>query len=165
MGDRDDKPGWSEREKLSFSERDRRRRERRDGHEPRPQGEKARQREAAGTRQYLKQIDGLFGSAPGKAEAERLARAMRDAHGTPKLAEACRAYRDALGMPDAARELALFLDSGDAELVVAALERLRAGHESGELELTSGLRSQLRMLAQDPDDAVAEAAEDLLVPP
>jgi hypothetical protein len=162
VGDRDDKPGWTEREKLSFSELDRRRRERRDGHEARPRGEKARKREAAATRQYLKKIDGLFGSTPSTAEAERLARAMRDAHGTPQLAEACRAYRDAVGMPEAARELSLFLDSGEAELVVAALEGLRVGHESGQLELASGLRSQIRMLAQAPDDAIAEAAEDLI---
>lgn len=162
MGHRDDKPGWSEREKLSFSELDRRRRERRAGHEPRPRDEASRQREAAATRQYLKQVDGLFGSTPGRAEAEPLERAMRDAHGTPKLADACRAYRDALGMPGAARDLSLFLDSGDAELVVGALEALRAARDSGGLEATAGLRSQLRLLAQDPDDAVAAAAEELL---
>lgn len=161
MGEGDDKPGWTEREKLSFSELDRRRRERRDDRERRPQGEKARQRTADATKRYLKQIDGLFG-AKGGAEKERLARAMRDAHGTPGLAEACRAYRDAVGMPGSARDLALFLDSGDPELVVAGLEGLRAGHEAGALELSSGLRSQVRLLAQDRDDAVAETAEELL---
>lgn len=162
MGDRDDKPGWTERDKLTFSELDRRRRERRDEREPRPRTEKARQRQAAATKQYLKEIDGLFGKAPDRAATERLARAMRDAHGTPELAGACRAYREVFGVPEDPRDLALFLDSGDPELVVAALEGLRARQEAGDLEPSSGLRSQLRMLAQDSDDDVAEAAEDLL---
>lgn len=162
MGDGDDKPSWTEREKLSFSELDRRRREGRQGQAARPRSEAGRQREAAATRQYLRQVDGLFGKAPASAEAERLAREMREAHGTPGLAAACRAYRDAVGIPEDLRDVALFLDCRDAELVVAALEALRARREAGVLEAAAGLRSQLRTLAQDPEDAVAEAAEDLL---
>lgn len=162
MGDGDDKPSWTERDKLSFSELDRRRRERRQGHESRARSEKGRQREASASRQYLKQIDGLFGKAPRSAEVEGLVRAMRDAHGTPGLAAACRAYRDAAGIPDDLRDVALFLDSRDAELVVAALGALRGRHDAGGLDVTSGLRSQLRTLAEDPDDAVAGAAEELL---
>ncbi len=162
LSDGDDKPSWTERDKLSFSELDRRRRERRQGHEPRARSEKGRQREAAATHQYLKQIDGLFGKEPQSAEVEGLARAMRDAHGTPGLAAACRAYRDAAGIPDDLRDVGLFLDCREAELVVAALEALRGRHEAGGLDASSGLRSQLRSLAQDRDDAVAEAAEELL---
>jgi hypothetical protein len=162
VGDGDDKPSWTEREKLSFSELDRRRREGRQGNAPRPRSEKGRQREAAATRQYLRQIDGLFGKAPGSTDRERLARAMREAHGTPGLAAACRAYREAVGVPEELREVALFLDCRDAELVVAALEALRVRQAAGALEATPGLRSQLRTLAQDPEDAVAEAAEELL---
>ena len=162
MGGGDDKPSWTEREKLSFSELDRRRREGRQGQASRPRSEGARQRETAATRQYLKQIDGLFGEAPADAERERLARAMREAHGTPGLAAACRAYRDALGVPQDLRDLALFLDCRETELVVAALEALLARQGAGALEATPGLRSQLRTLAQEPDDAVAGAAEELL---
>jgi hypothetical protein len=162
VGGDDEKPSWTERDKLSFSELDRRRRERRDEREPRPRSEKARQRTAQATKQYLKQIDTLFSKDPAGAEGERLAKSMRDAHGTPQLAEACRAYRDALGVPDDPKQISLFLDSGDAELVVAALDALRSGQEAGTLQLTSGLRSQVRMLAQDSDDEVAEAAEELL---
>jgi hypothetical protein len=87
---------------------------------------------------------------------------MRDARGTDGLADACRAYRDALGVPRDAALLALFLDCGDSALVVAGLEELLEAHREQTLTLTGGLRTQLRMLAQDPDDAVAEAAEDLL---
>jgi hypothetical protein len=161
VGDRDDKPGWTEREKLSFSELDRRRRERRDGRDPAPRGEQARQRSEAATRQYLKEIDGLF-KGPQAGDAERLAADMRAAHGSGRLAEACRAYRDAVGVPDDPGLLSLFFDAGDPELAVEALGALRRRQEAGGSPLSAGLRTQVRMLSQDADDRVAEAAEELL---
>jgi len=162
VGDRDDKPGWIERQKRSFSELDRLRRERRDRRDEAPRGEKARARSAEATHRYLRQIDGLFGKTPRGAETERLALAMREAHGTPGLAGACRAYRDALGVPDDPRDLALFLDARDEEIVVAALEALRRHLGSGPVEIGPGMRSQIRLLAEDPSDRIAEAAEDAL---
>ena len=109
----------------------------------------------------MKQIDGLFSS--GKAEQlETLAQAMRDARGTPGLAEACRAYRDAAGLPADARLISCFLDADDRELVVDGLEALKQAQQAGGFEMTAGLRTQLRMLAEDPDDEVAERAEELI---
>ena len=58
--------------------------------------------------------------------------------------------------------ISLFLDAGERELILAGLEALRACHERGGLKPTGGLRSQLRILAEDSDDAVAEEAEELL---
>ena len=104
----------------------------------------------------------MFVKGKGGAEGERLARAMREARGTPDFAAACRAYRDAVGLPEETAQLSLFLDSGDPELVLAALGALRAAHAGGKLQPTSGLRTQLRLLAQDANDAVAEDAEALL---
>ena len=78
------------------------------------------------------------------------------------MAEACRAYRDVLGLPEDAGLLTLFLDARDPELVRAALEALHAAQAAGKLRPTSGLRTQLRLLLQEPDDAVAESAEELL---
>lgn len=160
--DRSDRPGWVEREKRSFSELDRLRRERRSGGEAPPAGTPAGERSRTATRQYLKQIDKLFSKDRNGPEAEHLRKAMRDAHGTPGLAAACRAFRDAVCVPDDPSDLALFLDCGDPELVVAALEAARTHCEGGTLRVTSGLRSQVRLLAQESDDRVAEAAEDLL---
>ena len=161
MGQDDDRPSWVEREKKSFSELDRMRRERRSGGEQHPRSAGAQARATQATKQYVKQIDGIFSA--GKAEQlEKLAQAMRDARGTPELADACRAYRDALGLPADARHISCFLDAGERELVVDGLEALRQAHESGNFEMTAGLRSQLRMLAEDPDDEVAEKAEELI---
>jgi hypothetical protein len=159
----DDRPSWTDREKKSFSELDRMRREGGGGGgERRPQGKHAQARADAASKQYRKEIDSLFSKGKGGAEGARLAQAMRDAHGTPGLADACRAFRDVVGIPVDPADLGIFLDSGDSELVVAALEALLAQQEAGSLTLSSGLASQVRMLSQDADDAIAEAAEDLL---
>ena len=88
----------------------------------------------------------------------------RDEHSRPlsKVAQACRAYREALGMPSNRSLLTLFLDSDDQELVLAGLDALSGAQRQAGLEVSAGLKSQLRVLAQGFDDAVAEAAEELL---
>jgi hypothetical protein len=159
MGRDDDRPDYLDRDKKSFSELDRLRREGRGAGDRRPRGEAARAQEKRATSQYLKQIDGLF---RGGAKGDALAAAMLDARGTPGLADACRAYRDAVGAPPTARLIACFLDCGAPELVSLGLEALAASEAAGTLEVTRGLRTQLRMLTQDSDDDVAEAAEELL---
>lgn len=158
----DDRPGFLDRDKKSFSELDRRRREGRGGGAPRPASPAQKARLESAKKQYLKQVDSLFARGTGGAEGERLAAAVRDARGTPGLAAACRAYRDAVGAPGDAALVSCFLDAGEPELVVAGLEALRAGHAAGRIELLPGLRTQLRLLAQSSDDAVASAAEELL---
>jgi hypothetical protein len=156
--DDDERP----REKLSWREVDRRRGGARQRPEDRPKSRDEIARDSAAAKAYTKKLDGLFTSSKGGATGERLAREMREALGTPGLAGACRAYRDAVGMPEDPAQLSLFLDSGDPELVLAALAALEAARSAGKLQPTSGLRTQLRMLGQDANDAVAEAAEELL---
>ncbi len=155
----DDRP---ERPRRSWREIDQMRdgaRHRRD--ERRPRGAAAEARARTATAQYLKRADQLFSGGRGGAEGERLAAAVRAAEDGPALAAACAAYRDALGVPDDPALLTRFLDSGDRALVVGALGALAAARERG-ASLGSGVRSQVRMLAGDPDDEIAEAAEALL---
>jgi hypothetical protein len=156
--DDDDRP----RERLSWREIDRRRGGARQRPEDRPRSRDEIARNTAAAKAYTRKLDALFTSSKGGATGERLAQEMRDARGTPGLADACRAYRDAVAVPEDPALLALFLDSGDSELVLAGLAALRAGWTAGRLQPTSGLRTQLRMLGQGADDAVAEAAEELL---
>ena len=151
-----------DREKLTYSELDRRRREKDHGYESRPRGKAAEERSKAATGAYLKEADKIFSSAQGGAAGEALARAVEEAHGTPGLAEACRAYRDAHGMPADAGMLSMFLDAEDPALVAEALRALAAGHAAGSLKISRGLKSQLRVLEQSPDDDVAFEAEELL---
>ncbi len=162
MSGDEDRPGFLDREKKSFSELDRARRDRSSSGERRPRSPRDQARASAATKQYVKHIDELFSVGRGGPEGERLARELLEARGTPGLADACRAYRDGVGAPAGAPEISCFLDAGDTELVLAGLEALSAACQAGSLRVTPGLRSQLRMLAQEPDDAVAEAAEELL---
>jgi len=155
-----DDRSWNDGDKLSFSERDRRRREGRSSREHRPPGV-SKAKEEAVTKQYVKQLDGLFSKTKGGAEIEKLGAAIRAAHGTSGLADACRQYREAAGFPEDAALLGMFLDSGDAELVVGGLKALQAACEAGGFKASGGLRSQIRMLAEEPDDLVAELAETL----
>jgi hypothetical protein len=150
------------RERRSWREIDQLRDRARSPSERRPRDRAAEQRVAAASKQYVKQLDAMFSGGKGGADGAHLARAVRDAHGTPGLADACRAYRDAVGAPEDPALISLFLDCADAGLVLAALESLRALRDAGGFEPSRGLLSQLRILAQDPADAVADAAEALL---
>ena len=130
--------------------------------ERRPRSPQGEQRARAATQQYVKKLDKLFFGQKSGAEVEPLANRVRDAHGTPDVADACRAYRDALGLPSDASLLSIFLDTGDPELVCETLEGIAAAVESGEFAVSSGMRTQLRMLAEDANDDVADAAEVVL---
>lgn len=135
---------------------------RRDPSERRPRDKRDAARIEAATKQYLNEADRLFASGQGGHRGEELARAMRDAHGSQQFSEACEAYLSELGMPTDPKLLCLLLDTGDAGIVVSALEALLVAKEEGRLEASAGLKSQVRMLSDDRDDGVAGAAEDLL---
>lgn len=160
MSQDDDRPGFLDREKKSFAELDRARRERRDGRDTAPRGAAASARAKTAARQQLARADALFGGK--REQAQHLSRALHDARGTPGLADACRSYLEGLGPPTEVREIRCFLEAGSTELVLVGLAALRARCEAGSLEGTPGLRTQLRMLAQDSDDHVAGAAEEIL---
>jgi hypothetical protein len=155
--------GDGDRPRRSWREIDRMRDgSRHSSEERRPSSPKEEQRARAAAQQYVKKLDKLFSGQKGDAEMEQLANRVRDAHGTPDVVDACRAYRDALGLPSDPALLSIFLDTGDPELVCETLEGIAAAAESGEVEVSSGMRTQLRMLAEDPNDDVADAAEVLL---
>ena len=59
--------------------------------------------------------------------------------------------------------LSIFLDSNEPELVVDALEAILALKKQGEVEVTKGMLSQLRVLAEDFNNDIAEVAEEILV--
>ena len=148
--------------RLSWKEIDQRRDGARAREERRPRGKGAEERAAQATKEYMKEIDKLFSPGAAGGEGAALAKAVRDAHGTPDLAEACRALRDRFGIPRDVELLSIFLDSNDPELVVAALEALLQLQEAGELEVGKGLSSQLRVLAQDFNNDIAEIAEEIV---
>ena len=159
MGDDRD---HGEREKLSWSEIDKLRDGSRSSRSDRPRGRQA-QKEAEGeTREALRSAETVFSSEKGGATGAALAKAVRDNHGTPDLEQACRDYVAELGMPTSAELLSIFLDSRQPDLIVPALEALYEQKRAGTLEISGGLKSQLRILAHEPDDHIAGLSEDLL---
>lgn len=153
--------GSDDREKLSFSERDRLRREREAGHD-RPRGPGGRKREAEAREAALRMAESIFSDEGAGSRGDELAKAVRAAHGSAELPAACHAFVAEVGMPRSVDLLQIFLDTSDPSLIVPALEELLARRQSGELELSAGLKSQLRTLSSDPDDDVAGLAEDIL---
>jgi hypothetical protein len=160
--DRDDNRDDRVREKRSWREIDAMRDGSRRPEDRAPRGRAAQERADAASKQYRKQLAGMFPSDRGGAEGKRLAKAMRDAHGSPGLADACREFRDAVGPPCEVSHILFFLDCGDRDLILGGLEALRTLLEAESTALTAGLRSQLRMLADDRDHTVADLAEEIL---
>ena len=87
---------------------------------------------------------------------------MRDAHGTPELPAACRAYLEEIGPPTSLELASIFLDAGEKEIGVPVLDELLRQKDAGSLELSGGLKRQIRILSEDFDDDLASRAEDLL---
>jgi len=158
--------GDDERPKLSWSEIDKRRDRaggRRDAGEPRPRGAAAEARARQASQTYLKDAAAkLFGGVGAGPQGDRLARAVREAHGTPGLAGACAAYVAELGPPRDAALAAVFLDAGARDAVLAGLAGLASLRDAGRFEPSRALRGRLRLLADDADDEVAAAAEALV---
>lgn len=147
--------------KLTYSERDRLRREGGGGRPP--QGGRARAEEEQRSREALKVADALFTDEQGGQEGKALANEVRAAHGTAELPAACRAYLDTIGAPKSIELASIFLDAGDKQISLPVLDELLRQKQAGTLVLSGGLLRQIRLLSEDFDDDLASRAEDLLV--
>ena len=143
--------------KLTYSERDRMRREGGGPAKGRAAHEKAHASKAA-----LAAADALFTDETGGQEGKALADAVREAHGTAELPGACRAYVEAIGVPASLELASIFLDAGEKALSIEVLDALLRSKDAGGLVLEGGLKRQIRLLSEDFDDDLASRAEDLL---
>jgi len=165
MTPRDDDDDRGERPKLSWSELDKRRDKPRSRTPERaPRGAAAEARSRSATKAYLAKLDGqLFGKgAAGGSQGASLATAVREALGSPGLTDACRAYLATVGPPREASLIGAFLDAPDREIQLTALAALAEEVAAKRIAPSAGLRSQLRVLAEGADDALAESAENVL---
>ena len=146
--------------KLSYSERDRMRRE--GGKRERPQSGHDRDVDEKRSRLALAAADALFTDEKGGQAGKALASAVREAHGTKELAGACRAYLEQVGPPASGELASIFLDAGDKQVSLPVLDDLLRQKGEGRLELEGGLKRQIRLLSEDFDNELASRAEDLL---
>lgn len=149
--------------KLSYSERDRLRREGKGaGRREKPLSGRDRALEEKRARLALAAAEDLFTDEKGGGVGKNLADAARAAHGTKDLPAACRAYLDQVGPPASGELASIFLDAGDKAISLPVLDELLRLKGQGKLELEGGLRRQIRLLSEDFDDDLASRAEDLL---
>ena len=147
--------------KLTYSERDRMRREGgSSGGRPRSRREQANEEKRS--REALQVADALFTDEKGGQAGKALADAVRAAHGTPDLVPACRAYLETVGPPATIELASIFLDAGEKDLIILVLDELLRQKEAGDFEAAGGLLRQIRILSEDFDDDLASRAEDLL---
>lgn len=146
--------------KLSYSERDRLRRD--GGKRERPMSGRDRALEEKRSKLALAAAEELFTDEKGGQAGKALAKAVRDAHGTKELAGACRAYLERVGPPASSELASIFLDAGEKAISLPVLDELLRQKAAGRLELEGGLKRQIRLLSEDFDDALASRAEDLL---
>ena len=154
----------SERGKISFSELDRRRREKKsNGGERRPRSEQAQGRARAAAARYRQRIDEkLFGKKE-DAPRLRLEQRLRDAQGSPDFGRTFREYVKGFGMPEDIGLLLTLLDLETERDVLRVLAALGSAVEAAPPEQRSLLRSRLRNLEMSTSsDALADAATDLL---
>jgi hypothetical protein len=154
----------SDRDKLTFSERDELRRERRaEGGSPRPRGARAQQRSRWANNAYKRKVEErLFGKKE-DAPRRRLEERLREAHDTPNFLRVYREYTKTFGMPESIDLLMLLLDLGEDREILRVLGQLEDAVEAAPQEQRSLLRSRLRNLEMSASsDAVADAAADLL---
>lgn len=128
-----------------------------------PRGAAAQARARGATEQYLKKLDTtVFAKGKrGGAEGDALGKALLEARGGADFDDRCRAYLDAVGAPADLGMISALLDARDKAVRVRALQALAAQVDAG-ASPERGLRNQVRALADDFDDALAEAAEDVL---
>jgi hypothetical protein len=151
----------SEREKISFSELDRMRREKRRQGERRPRGEQAERRSRAAASSYKRKVEErLFGRGADAARL-RLDERLREAHGSPTFRSTYKEYVRAYGFPEDVGLLVLLLDLDDEREVLRVLDAIQEVLEEAPPEQRSLLRSRLRNLEMSArSDALADAAAD-----
>ena len=158
MSDDDQKP--------SFSELDRKRRERKrngGGGDRRPRGAKSQRRSRAASASYRRRVEErLFGKKGDRARL-RLEQRLRDAHGTANLQRTYREYVREAGVPEDLSLLGMLLDLGDERDLLQITDAIESQLDGIHPDQRSLLRSRLRNLEMaTPSDAVADAAADLL---
>ncbi len=154
----------SDREKVSFSELDRIRREKRSGEgQQRSRNDRSQRRSRSAVSAYKRKIeDRLFGRGPDAAKL-RLIDRLRESHGSESFRATYKEYLRNYGLPEDVPLLLLLLDLEDEREVLKVLNALGAAADSAQPEQRSLLRSRLRNLElSTSSDRLADRAAELV---
>ncbi len=181
---REESAALSDRDKPTFREPNRRKRERNGrgsgngrsggngrgggnsrggGNGGRPRGEKAQRRARSASAACRRKVEERLFGKKGDRTRLRLEERLRAAHGTPNFHRTYREYVKVVGMPEDVGLLGLLLDLEEEREVLKVVEGIEGVVEGMSHEQRSLVRSRLRNLEMStPSDAVADAAADLL---
>ena len=151
-----------EREKLSWSEIDKRRDRSRHVSGEKPSYKKSKRSEWA-LKQYRKEAERLLMGKKGSEAYKKARNAIHDRHGTPKFNAAVKSFVREYGLPDDWDTLFLLLDYRDADLVEEVLSRLMASYQERSLTEMQGFRAKLEIMEPTiNDDRLRSAIEAIL---
>ena len=155
--DRDDKPSWSEIDKLKD-------RSKHSSQEKREAKKKETVREDWAKKQYMKEIEKLFSGEKEETEEQKKARkALVQRYGSSKFNSAVDQYVKKYGMPHDWGTLMLMLDHRNVAIVARTLEVLRQKmHEGSETE-QEGFKSKVKIIAMTAEnDELQGLAEEIV---
>ena len=155
--DRDDRPSWSEIDKIKD-------RSKHAGQENREIKHKQTPREDWAKKQYMKEIEKLFSGEKEETEEQKKARNnIVQRYGSSKFNSAVDQYVKKYGMPGEWSTLMLILDHRNVTIVTKALEVLRGKvHECSEAE-QEGFKSKVKIIAMTADnDDLQGLAEEIV---
>ena len=134
-----------EREKLSWSEIDKRR-----DRSTHVSGEKASYKKSKRSewalKQYRKEAEKLLMGKKGTDAYKKARNAIHDRHGTPKFNAAVKSFIKEYGLPDDWDTLFLFLDYKDTVTVEEVLSRLMGSYQERSLTEMQGFRAKLEIM-------------------
>lgn len=158
-----------DREKLTFSERDKRRREKKNGGGSGSGGgsnggsNKNPRRSRWASEAYKRRVDERLFGRKGDAARQRLEDRLRESQGSPAFLRTYREYVRDYGMPEDMQLLLLLLDLEDERESLKVMEALEVRVGTSPPEQKNLLRGRLRNLEMSTSsDALAEAATGLL---
>ena len=155
--DRDDRPSWSEIDKLKD-------RSKHASQEKREVKQKQTAREDWAKKQYMKEIEKLFSGEKEETEEQKKARKnIAQRYGSSKFNSAVDQFVKKYGMPGDWSTLMLMLDHRNVKIVTKTLEELRKKvHEGSEAE-QEGFKSKVKIIAMTADnDDLQGLAEEIL---
>jgi hypothetical protein len=152
-----------EREKLSWSEIDKRRD--RSPHAPKEISEHRppTQRSEWIKKQYRKEIDKLFLGKKGTKKHEKALNDISQHHGTDQFGEAVKNYLEQYGLPEDWSTLSLLLDYSEIGIVSEALASMRKLYETRTPAEQKGFKAKVDIFAMTASNSdLRELAEEIL---
>lgn len=140
-----------EREKLSWSEIDKRKDRSRHASQEKPVFKKSKRSEWI-QKQYRKEAEKLFMGKKGTQEYKKDRNELYARHGTPKFPSIAKKFLQEYGLPDDWDTLFLFLDHKDVSTVREVILKLKTQYRERSLTAMQGFRAKLEIIALTTTD-------------